>query len=208
MNGEIQPAAPEIPAALTECCRLCKNPIPVGARLCSKCGSYQNWLASLNRSSLVLSLLVALVSVLSIAIPAVKSTLRPSRSDLQMVRYYFTETGVSIVLNNQGAMPGFISSCKMELFLANQSIWFLNFNLDQRSETRVVKGDSVAEIFFKTDHAWIERFLADKVGPQWKDKLNGGELTQKLEVTLTQFDGSSQQADGLVSPLKDFYYKY
>jgi len=208
MNVSTESVPPPIPAALTQPCRLCKHAIPVGARLCSECGSYQNWLGSLNRSSLVLSLLVALASVLSIAIPAVKTALRPSRSDLRMVRYYFTDTGVSIVLNNKGAMPGFISSCKMELLLPDRSVWFLNFNLDQRSETRVVKGDSVAEVFFKTDHAWIERLLGKEVGPEWKDQLNNGELTQKLDVTLTQFDGSTEHTYGTVAPLKDFYYKY
>jgi hypothetical protein len=187
-------------------CRLCATPIPGGARLCPVCGSYQNWLGSLNRSGLVLSLLVALVSVLSVAIPAFQTALRPARSELRVLRYYFTETGVSLVLTNKGAMPGFVSSCKMDVLSGNKWIWTFNFNLDQRSETRVVKGDSVAELFFKTDHVWMNTLLSEKIGPQWQEQVS--DLTQKLDFQVTQFDGSSEHVPGIVSPLKDFYYKY
>jgi hypothetical protein len=80
--------------------------------------------------------------------------------------------------------------------------------LDQRSETRVVKGDSVAELFFKTDHAWMKELLEKKVGLEWWDLLNNGELKQKLDLEITQFDGRTEHSAGMVSPLKDFYYKY
>lgn len=188
-------------------CKSCGTQIPVGAKLCSVCKSYQNWLGSINNSALILSLLVALFSVLSTAVPAVRNALRPDRSDLRLKRFYYTESGVSLIVNNTGRMPGFVSSCKMQLANGSSSIWDFNFNLEKPSDTRVVKADTIVELFFKTDHGWMTDVLKEKVGPTWQALLNGGNLKAHLIVDLTQFDGSTDRRES-VTPFKDFYYKY
>lgn len=200
MSTQNVPAAPMRP--LTPC-RACRSDIPADAHLCSVCGSYQNWLGSLNRSGLILSLLVALVSVLSVAVPVLKTAIRPSRSEVHLLRYYFTDTGVSLVVHNTGRMPGFVSSCKMQVLAGDHAIWDFNFNLDGRSPTRVVNGDSLTEIFFKTDHGWMGQTLNQKLGSEWEKR---GDLQAKLYVGITQFDGSTKQLDH-IDPFKDFYYK-
>src|SRR5829696_6773442 len=64
-------------AAAEKLCRACKLPMPAGANKCTKCSSLQNWRRYLDMSGLVLSLLVALTSVLAFAIPIWKETFTP-----------------------------------------------------------------------------------------------------------------------------------
>ncbi|HEX8620951.1 MAG TPA: hypothetical protein VF718_03200 [Allosphingosinicella sp.] len=53
----------------TKPCRACWHPMPKPANKCTKCGSVQDWQRYLNFSGTVLGLLVALISVLTFAIP-------------------------------------------------------------------------------------------------------------------------------------------
>jgi len=62
------------PAPQSEC-RVCKEPIRTGAQRCTHCGTFQNWRRYLTFSATVLSLLVALVSVLTVGIPIVMNAL-------------------------------------------------------------------------------------------------------------------------------------
>ncbi len=63
-------------------CRICCEPIAAGARKCIHCDSFQDWRGNLGVSATVLSLLVALVSVLTASAPILTKTLTPERSDL------------------------------------------------------------------------------------------------------------------------------
>src|SRR5258708_30177036 len=51
-------------------CVTCREKIERGAKICIRCNQFQDWRRFFGLSSTILSLLVALVSVLSIAIPA------------------------------------------------------------------------------------------------------------------------------------------
>jgi hypothetical protein len=52
-------------------CIACKSEIEKGATLCSECGSYQNWRRHFTFTSTVLSLLVALISVIGLVAPII-----------------------------------------------------------------------------------------------------------------------------------------
>ena len=56
-------------------CRNCRHPLRPGARKCTECNSFQDWHRFLGLSSSVLGLLVALVSVLTFALPIWEETL-------------------------------------------------------------------------------------------------------------------------------------
>ena len=60
-------------------CRVCMEEIREGAVKCIHCGSYQNWRRYLAFSVVVLSLLVALFSVLTVGAPIIKDTFTSSR---------------------------------------------------------------------------------------------------------------------------------
>jgi hypothetical protein len=63
-------------------CITCREKIERGAKICIRCNQFQDWRRFFGLSSTILSLLVALVSVLSIAIPAVLNVRPPQKSDI------------------------------------------------------------------------------------------------------------------------------
>jgi hypothetical protein len=65
-------------------CVVCQEPIKLHASKCIHCGSYQDWRSniSFSLSTSVLSLLVALITVLTAAVPVLKEALTPKNSHL------------------------------------------------------------------------------------------------------------------------------
>jgi hypothetical protein len=102
----------EIPQAITNeptrPCKICAEPIKIAARKCIHCDSYQDWRSKINFSSTVLSLVVALVSVLTVAVPVVIQTLTPKDSNLKFQIAGASEDTLSILVTNSGTRPGFV----------------------------------------------------------------------------------------------------
>lgn len=78
-------------------CILCCEQIPSGAKICTKCDAYQDWRRFFGVSGTILTLLVALVSVLAIGGPAVRNALTPNRSDVRCSLLAWTASGVTLV---------------------------------------------------------------------------------------------------------------
>jgi hypothetical protein len=94
----------------TKPCLICGERIKVAARKCIHCDSYQDWRGSLNISSTVLSLLVALASVLTVAVPVIYNTLSPKHAKL-VFSFQGANWGiVSILVTNSGNRPGSIQN--------------------------------------------------------------------------------------------------
>jgi hypothetical protein len=89
-------------------CLSCQEPIHPKAKLCKTCKSYQDWRRHFSFSTVVLSLLVALVSVVSAVGPQIVALLPPCGSDLRIRSYYFSEDTVSLIVENRGNKPGYM----------------------------------------------------------------------------------------------------
>lgn len=118
------PASPE--PAKSSLCKICKEEIKPEAIKCIHCDSFQDWRGSLNFSGTVLSLLVALVSVLGVVVPVLKDTFTPKNSDLvvsapYLVWSYDNNTSVTapsilrIVITNTGVRTGWVNSANIEI---------------------------------------------------------------------------------------------
>ena len=90
----------------TKPCKVCGEPIKRVARVCVHCNNYQNWRSELNISGTVLSLLVALLSVLTVLVPVIKEALTIKNSSLSFAFQGATDTTISVLSTNQGARPG------------------------------------------------------------------------------------------------------
>lgn len=90
-------------------CKQCRLAIPIGARLCSLCNSYQDWRGSLAISSNVLALLVALVSVTTAALPAFTSALTNPQSKTQVSRPVVRGLRIEFAVSNTGNGPAVFS---------------------------------------------------------------------------------------------------
>lgn len=110
----VSPAGEDRGAGMADApCRQCLLPMPRGAKLCSRCGSYQDWRGSLSVSNSVLALLVALVSVSSLALPAISGALRSHRSQVAVSNPVFEGEQVLLVATNVGERPGIVRRAEL-----------------------------------------------------------------------------------------------
>jgi len=91
-------------------CKICGEPISTTARKCTHCDSYQDWRGGINISNTVLSLLVALVSVLAVAIPAIHEALKAKNSELRFAFQGANTEAITIFATNSGTRPGTVQS--------------------------------------------------------------------------------------------------
>jgi predicted nucleic acid-binding Zn ribbon protein len=90
----------------TKPCKVCGEAIKKAARVCIHCNNYQDWRADINISSTVLSLLVALLSVLTVTVPVVKDVFTPKNSNLTYSFQGATKLVATEFVTNTGTRPG------------------------------------------------------------------------------------------------------
>lgn len=98
-------------------CRVCREEIRRGASKCVHCDSYQDWrswLGSGGRIAIVLSLLSTLIAVASALLPPLLDRTFPD-SDLEIVRFDPTPTGITFVVQNSGNRDGLLSRAALHL---------------------------------------------------------------------------------------------
>lgn len=95
---------------------MCRKEIPAGARICTECDCYQDWRRYFGLSSTILSLLVALVSVLTVAVPVIKNALTPERSAVHCNLVVWNEnTGeVVVAVSNKGTRAAVVRTLSLE----------------------------------------------------------------------------------------------
>jgi predicted nucleic acid-binding Zn ribbon protein len=91
-------------------CKVCAEPINHDARKCIHCQSEQGKFRSrLGFSATVLSLLVALIAVLTSAIPAIVDVFTPKNSSLTVSVHGLTFERLAILVSNKGVRPGSVT---------------------------------------------------------------------------------------------------
>lgn len=102
-------------AAGTKQCATCAQPIPLAAKKCIKCGSYQDWRQYLAFSTTNLALATALISVLSVGVPSVFGFLQPDNSRLRPTYLGFQKTAAVLLVANTGKRPGSVKEARIYL---------------------------------------------------------------------------------------------
>ena len=90
----------------TKPCKMCGEAIKNAARVCIHCQNYQDWRAEINLSSTILALLVALGSVLTVAVPVIVTALTPKTSSLSFSNQGAANRVITILASNSGVRPG------------------------------------------------------------------------------------------------------
>jgi hypothetical protein len=93
----------------TKPCKICGEEIKLTATLCIHCKSYQDWRSPFGFSTTVLSLCVALVSVLTVALPVIKGVVIPANSALTWTVQGATQDTVYVLVSNRGSGPGSVA---------------------------------------------------------------------------------------------------
>jgi hypothetical protein len=94
-------------------CSTCFEPIDARAKKCLRCDSYQDWRRRLYIGSSVLALLVALVSVIAVAMPAVLMFFTPKDSNLEVEFHGSQGNRVFAVVANSGNRAGTITASRL-----------------------------------------------------------------------------------------------
>jgi predicted nucleic acid-binding Zn ribbon protein len=115
MTPDKEPEAtpPKVP------CPVCAEPISPAAKKCIHCESFLDARRHLHFSSTVLALLVALVSVVTTALPVVQKALTPDDSDLNLV---FLPGGLTVMATNSGTKAGIIEAGLLLIGLAGSKM--------------------------------------------------------------------------------------
>ncbi len=104
-------------------CRLCKKPIELGAIKCTECDGYQNWRRYFDFSSVILSLLVALFSVLTVAVPVIVHVFTSERSDVGISEIARDRDSITLICANRGNKTAIVYLA--ELLSADGGKWSL-----------------------------------------------------------------------------------
>jgi hypothetical protein len=99
----------------TKRCKICAEEINRNATICIHCKSYQDWRSAFGFSTTALSLIVALVSVLTVALPVMKDVITPKNSYLTYTVQGSTQNSVYVLISNLGSRPGSITSAALYL---------------------------------------------------------------------------------------------
>jgi len=103
MATESRPATADARAAE---CVVCRETMKPGVRKCIRCGAFQSWVRRrLDFSGTILSLLVALVSVTTFAIPSIREAFHPN-AEIHAAVVGGTLTFLQVMVTNTGSRPG------------------------------------------------------------------------------------------------------
>lgn len=86
-------------------CKQCRLEIPVDARICTKCNSYQDWRSFVPFSNTALALLAAVISVTAVAAPALYKLVHTPHSQATLTMPSIDGTTLRVVAINYGDAP-------------------------------------------------------------------------------------------------------
>lgn len=187
-------------------CKVCKEEIQEEALKCIHCGSFQNFRRHLNISTSILSLLVALVTVASVA-PFLWDSISTKESEFSINYLEKRDRSqgttkdflITLYISNTGERPGLIRNGQISYKLGD-----LKFNINLLMEG--IKGDKslLDQSTFEIDagKSFVIDFMALPIPPDSLDMITLSKLESKpielvrdveldlAYISIINFDGS------------------
>jgi predicted nucleic acid-binding Zn ribbon protein len=190
----------------TKPCKVCGEPIKKSARVCIHCSNYQDWRSELSISSTVLSLLVALFSVLTVAVPVIEQALEVKNAKLLFAPQGQTDKFITIMASNTGIRPGSVTGgglvLSMPEFNGNPA-----FSADIKLMIDGIKGGA---LIVEPGKSILVNLVTQTVSQVDKDNLRGWRNLSGAECTLgvvwSPFTGLAnlQLVNYVCGPLTEF----
>lgn len=113
VEQEEAPSAPVTTADELKRCVECKLEIPAEATICTHCDSYQDWRRFFAVGDMTLTSIIALFSVLGIAIPIIMDAIRPKSAILHFEVFQGVDRTITLLVSNTGTLDGYIGSASL-----------------------------------------------------------------------------------------------
>lgn len=166
-------------------CQLCSAAIPNAAIKCRHCNGYQRRWFFLNLSTPVLSLLVALVSILSLALPTLISAITYPHSDVRVAFQYFEDGTAHFVASNGGTRAGSVGEVYLDYGQKGERHFFRSV-----AGSRSIPPGASSELTFQLPCPEEEvpqvQYSQD---PKWGSRPIAKDA--RLNAVIVQFDGTS-----------------
>ncbi len=170
-------------------CFRCFEQINSSAKVCKHCNSTQNWKRHLHFSNIILSLVVALVAILSYAIPKMIELKISNQSDIK-AEFTFSDKGKAYILvSNNGKRPALIKSfC---ILLDNYELDFDFNRIDLKGNKSIVSPSSTS-IYTLEQSLIKENQLIESFETGEEEESNAEYIYRWLEFFpgLTKIDNS------------------
>lgn len=101
-------------------CIVCKGAIHSGAQKCIHCESFQDWRSHFGFSAVVLSLLVALISVITASVPVLQRVATPNLADVRYAIVGCSTDDIRVLASNVGNRVAILTDARFEYIVDNQ----------------------------------------------------------------------------------------
>ena len=173
-------------------CNQCGEKISVSATKCSKCQGFQNWRRHFELSSVMIAMLVALVSVTSLALPIIYPYFYPPFSNIEIGNAQletppgaiFEPDIITLTATNMGERPGHIRSI-IFLFHSDQTSYY--FSPVNQNRTLLDPGSKQLS-FEPAFHMTAKR--AEQILKQIDKPPPGRSKPVSFFAKVTEYDGS------------------
>lgn len=198
---------PTVPPEATKRCIQCAHEIPADAKKCKDCSSYQNWRRHLTLGQNLLTLVLAVLTVLGILGPFVLKLVE--RFQVTVVAHEIAGGSVPgqetierfVFFSNPGTKPAFVVSAKLRLVdeqgkalrdSQGQTLWLAQFPADWKEPKVIPAGEQTIEKFsFSRKDSRIPRDRPSRATAMEVAVVNASGSIQKLplkKVSTTTLD--------------------
>lgn len=176
-------------------CRQCKSLIPVGARLCRECKSYQDWRGFLNISTAMMALIIAALSVATVAAPVFYKIFGLNKSKIVIGAPIIEGETLRVIVTNTGTMPGAIRAPRVYSSMNREhSNWFewLNLGFVRSSDSYIAPGSKLIEFD-------IPLQMSAASALNLTDEIFKNNRAYKLEIEVVNSDGSTSEEEAVLN---------
>lgn len=177
-------------------CLICAEPIAFAAKKCKYCGSYQDYRRHFTFSGTILSLLVALVSVLALSAPIIKSALEPKDASIKFVTATVDEKYIYVLVTNKGNEAGTFNGA---------DLFYIEDNKVMVVELKVQDDEDKDSMYFSPKESKLLK-LTSKSMPRVVTRNNEYLPDFITEDTKYVFRGLYSTAGGTIRGRDDVYW--
>jgi hypothetical protein len=197
---DTNPALPELPSQnTTKPCKVCGEEIKLSAKKCIHCDTFQDWRSSLSFSTTVLSLLVALVSVLTAAIPVLNKEFTGKYSSLNFSYQSASQKYIFILASNTGNRPGTIRGGTLSIGDLNLPLGVGDVDINS-----VFIIDENKNVLVKFSIGSSENYNIQEFSHRFKDSTYLKNLSCSININHTNFSGASETSNVKIPNCVDF----